>query len=145
MADSIDRTAAQRALFYGGKALQLQEGDREEMRRQRLAQYRSKFIDGPRLIIPLQQMQIQFDPSRVEPLEDLGTIYPVLRVSDNWGILTVEDGALVSKTWTELCVPAMKDPQSVPVQGSGWKLELKEGWTIVPAKRAGDYQLIKKD
>ena len=145
LADSIDRTAAQRALFYGGKALQLQEGDREEMRRQRLAQYRSKFIDGPRLIIPLQQMQIQFDPSRVEPLEDLGTIYPVLRVSDNWGILTVEDGALVSKTWTELCVPAMKDPQSVPVQGSGWKLELKEGWTIVPAKRAGDYQLIKKD
>ena len=93
------------------------------------------------LVVPLRKMQISFDPREVQPLEGLGTVYPSLRISDVWGILTVSKGALVSSDFTKVQLVAPKDPHSLPLTGDGWKLELKEGWKLEPGKRQGDYVL----
>ncbi len=57
--------------------------------------------------LPLQNMQISFDPNTVVPLEGLGSIYRKARIVDNWGILeTINGGAiLISEDWKTIVVP----------------------------------------
>lgn len=38
------------------------------------------------------------------PIEDKGTVYPNIRVTDKWGILTVENGALMSPNWDKISI-----------------------------------------
>jgi hypothetical protein len=137
----LERAAEQRANSYDADGLRAAEAAREATRQRRLAEYRAHLVDGPVLIIPLQKMKVQFDPNNLQPLGDLGTVYPTMRVTDLWGILTVTGGALLSPQWTELRVPAPRDPRARPLQGDGWTLAPEKGWAVVPGERAGDYVL----
>ena len=56
------------------------------------------------VVIPLQNMRIDFNPGNLIPYKDLGTYYPNLRITDDWGILVVENGALVGKKWDKVTV-----------------------------------------
>jgi hypothetical protein len=96
------------------------------------AALRAKFVDGPLLIIPLSAMQFTFDPNQVQPFGELGTVYPSMEVRDVWGIIRVRSGGLISSDYSRLVVPA---------NGEGYKLELNEGWKIVPGPRDGDRTL----
>ena len=93
---------------------------------------RAKFVDGPVLTIPLKQMQFTFDPNNVQPLGDLGTVYPSMEVSDVWGRIVVTGGGLIAADYSRLTVPA---------SGEGYTLTLKEGWKIVAGAREGDKTL----
>jgi hypothetical protein len=106
-----------------------------------MAEYRARLVDGPVLIIPLRQMQISFDPRNLQPLGELGTVYPNLKISDVWGILEVSKGALLASDWNKVYVPAPENLTARPVQGDGWTLQLNDPWKIVPGERPGDYVL----
>ena len=133
--------AAQRAKSYDGEALRAAETERENERQKMRAGYRARFIEGPVLILPLRQVNAQFDPNNVQAMEELGQVYPKARVTDLWGILDVSGGALLNSQWTEVRVPAPIDLRARPLQGAGWTLNLQPGWELVPGPRPGDYRL----
>jgi hypothetical protein len=142
---NIGQAIAEAAPRYASDALRASETERENDRQRRIAAWRACLVDGPALVIPLRQMNMQFDPNNLQPLDDLGTVYPNIRIVDVWGILTVSQGALMNPTFSQIRVPAPRDSAPKPIQGDGWTLELNPGWTLIPAERKGDYTLGKNE
>lgn len=141
---NIKQTAELRAKHYDGEKLQAFETGRENNRQKVLAEYRAKLVDGSVLAIPLQKMNMQFNPGNLLPLDSLGTVYPDIRIVDVWGILTVSrGGALMNPTFSKIYVSAPSNLSASPIQGDGWTLELNAGWTITNGERKGDY-IVKK-
>jgi hypothetical protein len=140
---NVKQTAELRAKNYDGDKLQAFETERENNRRKVLAEYRARLVEGSVLAIPLQKMNMQFNPGNLLPLDSLGTVYPDIRIVDVWGILTVSrGGALINPTFSKIYVSAPSN-LSAPIQGDGWTLELNAGWTITSGERKGDY-IVKK-
>ena len=77
-------------------------------------------------------MDMSFDPRSLIPLdEDEGTVYPVVEISDNWGVLTVvEGGALLWSDWRWVIVSEPLEIEGSVVKGDGWALHLNEGYFI---------------
>ena len=141
---NIKQTAELRAKNYDGNKLRAFETERENNRQKFLAEYRTKLVDGSVLAIPLQKMNMQFNPGNLLPLDSLGTVYPDIRIVDVWGILTVSrGGALMNPTFSKIYVSAPSNLSASPIQGDGWTLELNAGWTITNGERKGDY-IVKK-
>jgi hypothetical protein len=86
-------------------------------------------------------MRVQFDPRNLQPLENAGTVYPNMRISDDWGILDAKNGALMKPDWSAVIVVATSAITGSTIKGDGWTLELKPGWKIVPGARKGDFIL----
>lgn len=139
---NIKQEAEKRALKYRGAELRAAEIERDAKRKKQLAVYRAKLIDGPLLILSFgAEASYSFDPNNVESLDDIGTVYPTMRVSDAWGILEVTRGALMihdPKRGSRVQVPAPADRAGRRIQGEGYTLELNDGWTILPSERKGD-------
>lgn len=137
------RTIEQRAKAYDDGSLRTSEVKRDKQRRSRLADLKRRLVDGPRLLLPLVRSNYQFNPQTLIPLDPFGTVYPTMRLTDDWGALEVESGgALVGKDMHEASVSAPN--QSSLLTGDGWSLKLKSGWKIEPGNRAGDYVLVCK-
>lgn len=117
------------------------EAERDAKRREQLAVNHKKFIDGPVLTLRFRKMNVQFNPQKLQPLGDAGTVYPTIRVTDDWGVIEGKNGALMKPDWSALVVPAPTSPVGSSIAGDGWTLELKPGWRIVPGARSGDYTL----
>lgn len=111
-----------------------------------LEEYREKFFDLPRLEIKLEKMDMSFNPKNLIPLDvDEGTIYPTLRINDNWGILNVTDGGALmtpGSQWIVLSAPVEINDNKIT--GDGWTLQLQGGYTIEKT-RQGNYLLTKKN
>lgn len=137
--EKIKEEAESRAKSYEGEKLMADEKERDETHRKILAACRARLVDGPVLAIPLQKMNMQYNPGTVLPLEKFGTVYPQIRVVDAWGILTVSKGALISPDFSHIYVTAPKETAGRPIEGDGWKLELKDGWKMEAGSRNGDY------
>jgi hypothetical protein len=138
------KTAATTALIkYDGVSLRASETERENNRQKRIAQYRARLVDGPVLIIPLLRMNMQLNPNNLQPLDSLGTVYPDIRVVDVWGILTVTNGALMNPDFTRIYVAVPANTEGQLIEGDGWTLELKSGWSVIPGERKGDLTLRK--
>jgi hypothetical protein len=133
--------AETRAKNYDGASLRKAEEEREKKRQERISQYRKQFVDNPVLLISLVKAQRQFNPSNLQPMGELGTVYPTMQVIDVWGTVNVKQGALLSKDLKTLTLSAPKDPKGKPLIGDGWDIDLKEGWELKPGKRARDWQL----
>ena len=131
--------AKERARAYEVEELIAAEADRAAAKLDRLAKHRQRFVTGPLLILPVHSMDFRFDPRDIQPLDDLGNVYPTLRVIDAWGILDVTGGALIAGDWSKVVVPAPNAPNARPLEGDGWTLELKTGWEVRVGKRKGDY------
>ena len=136
----VNDAAAERAERYEGAKLRSVELAREKKRQQILAVNRAKFVDGPVLVIPLHHTNIQFDPRSLQPLEKLGTVYPTLRISADWGVLEVRNGALLKPDWSAVSVVAPIHTGGT-LEGDGWTLILKPNWTVISAARSGDFTL----
>ena len=132
--------AQNRAPMYDGVVLRSVEIEREKRRQEILAANRAKFIDGPVLVIPLRHTNIQFNPQSLQPLEGSGTVYPTMHISAEWGVLQVQNGALLKPDWSAVSVAASSD-MGATLKGDGWTLELKPNWKIVAAGRNGDFTL----
>jgi hypothetical protein len=137
----LEHAVQQQSTRYDGVALYASESAREAKRQARLTLYRAQFIQGPTLSIPLRKMSVQFDPRTLQPLDEIGTVYPEIRISDAWGILEASKGALVKGEWGSVVLTAPTDISGSPIKGDGWTLELKPGWKLIPGTRKGDYLL----
>jgi hypothetical protein len=131
---------AARQQFQAAQEICGRDVAREKKRQKTLAVNRAKFVDGPVLVIPLHHTNIQFNPQTLQPLEKSGTVYPTMRVSADWGVLEVRNGALLKPDWSAASVVA---PTIIgaTLEGDGWTLELKPNWNVVPAERKGDFTL----
>lgn len=111
-----------------------------------LDDYRDKFLELPHLEIQLEDMNMVYDPKTLIPLdEDEGTVYMTIRLSDNWGILTVtEGGALLRSDWRWIIVSEPLEITGNIVIGEGWKIELNEGYQIEESPD-GNYLLTKSE
>ncbi|MEO5721089.1 MAG: hypothetical protein ABIR71_06430 [Chthoniobacterales bacterium] len=137
--------ATKRADVYAGKQLAVAEDERDLAKQKRALAYRARLVEGPVLTIPLRKMNMQFDPGNLVPLESLGSVYPNIRIVDEWGILTVSrGGALMDSGFTRITVTAPTDSKAATIGGDGWTLELKPGWSIQRDARAGDYMVGEK-
>ena len=93
----------------------------------------SNFTEKPVVFLELESPYFDFEPEDIHPLDTLGTLYSSIRVSDNWGKLTVDKvGSLVSNNLKFLRITAkgFKVDQN-RVSGEGWNLILNNGWELV--------------
>lgn len=140
----LKHAAAQAAGQYGGPAITDEENGREARIKKLIAEYRGKFIERPHLDIPLQNMNISFDFRRIMPLGDDGTVYPDGRVTDNWGILTVTNGALMSPGWNKITVSIPTRITDSVASGDGWNLSIEPGFALRRDSLSGNYILRKR-
>jgi hypothetical protein len=138
---NLQQAAEQQATLYDGATLRAAEVERDRKRQQILAQNRAKFVDGPILTLPFRKMSVQFNPRNLQPLEKAGTVYPTMRITDEWGVLEATNGALMKPDWSAVIVVAPSVSAGNSLKGDGWTLELKPGWKIVPGARKGDFIL----
>lgn len=129
---------------YNGEVIISEEKTREEKTKKLIAEYKSKFITQPHFELVFEQMNVSFDPRNIMPIEDKGTVYPNIRVTDNWGILTVENGALMSSNWDKISVTIPVKNENKNISGDGWTLELKDGYSVTKNENTGNYKLTKK-
>ena len=115
---------------YNFLQIQKEENERERLRIEKIANLKSKFLEKPTLELQFQNMNISFDPRNITPLENIGTVYSNLRITDNWGILTVENGALLASDWSKVTVTVPTEISDKLVSGDGWKLELNPEWQV---------------
>lgn len=112
------------AARYGGPAIAAQEAARAREQADRIAAVRQRFASGPRLVLPVRALQMEFDPNAVTPVPGLGNIYSTLTVRDAWGELRASDGALISADFTRIVLAA---PNQDGLSGPGWSVSLVAG------------------
>ena len=143
------RRAEAAASRYGAEEVVAFEARREEKRQRDIASARKRFLDGPILVLPLTpNVSYSYDPNNVFAIDAQNTVYPILRLVDEWGILDVGDGAWLMRddkgAFTRAQVDAPASASARPVKGKGWSLELKEGWSLVAGERPGDFRVGKE-
>jgi hypothetical protein len=128
---------------YNGKLVSQLEILREEKIEKIRSDYKLKFIQQPHVELNFENMNVSFDPRNVLALEDVGTVYAVIRVSDVWGILAVEKGALMNKNWDKITVTRPVKIEERKFFGEGWALELTAPYDLEKDSN-GNYKLVKK-
>jgi hypothetical protein len=94
----------------------------------------SIFTEKPVVFLELESPYFDFEPEDIHSLDTLGTIYNSMRVSDNWGKLTVDKGGcLVSNNlkFIRITAKAFKADKN-HISGDGWHLLLNSEWELVP-------------
>ncbi len=129
---------------YKGELIKKEENARMEKANARIAEYKLKFITLPHTELRFEKMNVSFDPRNIVPVEDKGSVYPSIRVSDNWGILTVENGALMSTNWDKIAVALPTKTDGRKISGDGWVLELNEGYILQKNMSTGNYELMRR-
>ncbi|MCS4304930.1 hypothetical protein [Chryseobacterium sp. BIGb0232] len=143
--DRSNNTVTKISDHYNGRIISEEETKREEKKKKLIAEYKSKLIENPHFEIKFEKMNVSFDPRNIIPIEDKGTVYPTIRVTGKWGILTVENGALMSPNWDKISISNPVRIEGEKISGDGWVLELTEGYNIEKKETNGNYMLVKSD
>ena len=74
-----------------------------------------------------------FEPEDMRPLASYGTLYEKIRISDNWGKLTVDKGGcLVSANLKYLRLTARGFEEGRNrIEGDGWHMIINNDWEIL--------------
>ncbi|MBX3429205.1 MAG: hypothetical protein KF779_06465 [Hyphomonadaceae bacterium] len=120
------RNLVRRAERYGGPDIATEERTRAENQRRLIADITNRY-SGPRLELPLGQMQFEFNPNQVTPIPGLGTLYQQLVLRDAWGEIHATEGALISPNFNLLTA---SQPNPGGLTGPGWTLSLAPGYRI---------------
>jgi hypothetical protein len=138
-------SAEARAPFYGAAAISIAETERAQKAEAAKARYRARLVEGPTLLLPGgKHFAFSFNPSTLTSLGDANTVYPTFHATAEWGTLDVTDGVLVPTDFSRATVAAPKETNGPHLEGPGWTLDLKDGWSVVPGPRAGSYTVAKK-
>jgi hypothetical protein len=119
---------------YGGAEIAEEERVFAHGRAAQLATYRTQYSTGPRLVLNVTSMQMEFDPEQVTPVDGLGSVYRTLTVRDAWGELRATEGALISGDFTRL---VLANPGPDGLSGPGWALTTLPGLRVLPADASG--------
>jgi len=142
---NLETFASRTSANYAGEKIKQEEQLREDQNLKLINEMTLKFIRNPHLEIGFERMNISFDPKNLIPLENYGTVYPNLRITDNWGVLTVEDGALLSPDWSKVTVTVPDTNNNGSVKGKGWTLDLNaDKYVIIRDEASSNYYLKKK-
>jgi hypothetical protein len=57
-----------------------------------------------------------------------------MRVSADWGILEITNGAVIATDWRKLMVPSEEK----------WDLKLNTGWKMAQGQRLGDLAVVRE-
>ncbi len=129
--------------IYGIDSIIEIESQREFRKQEQIDKYKAIFLGDSIVSIGLENMHIGFDPSNIMPLDSFGTVYPNLRITDNWGILEVDScGALLSPEWNKVTISYPEFISDTLVSGKGWKLRLNNSWKL--DRMDGQFKLTKK-
>ncbi len=121
------------ALNYNLDDIYREEETRIEDIRKRINDQVSIFTEKPVVYMELESPYFDFEPEDVHYLDTLGTLYNSIRISDNWGKLSVDKGGcLVSNNYKNLRIPAkgIKIDKN-HITGDGWHLILNDSWEII--------------
>ena len=120
--------------------LRPREQARDQIKQAHVAELKAKLVDGPVLRLPLagHHASYQFNPTTLEALGTDGVVYPTMTLNAEWGVLSVQQGALLDKAMSVAAVAAA-GASADHLQGPGWHLALKSGWIVAPGERAGDF------
>jgi hypothetical protein len=121
------------AVNYEIEAINLEEAHRLADIKQSVHNQISVFTEKPVVFLELESPYFDFEPEDIHPLDTLGTLYSSMRVSDNWGKLTVDKvGCLVSNNFKfiRISTKGLKEDQS-RISGDGWTLMLNNNWELV--------------
>jgi hypothetical protein len=137
--------AIRRAQSYDGDEIIALENNREATRKKLVADATARLIDGPVLILPLSpDVQYTFDPNTVLAIDDNSALYPTAQVTDEWGTLRVENGALLVRDNGRPVRAQVPAPAGANLrEGDGWKLDFKPGWKVEKGQRPGDWIVVK--
>lgn len=125
------------ALNYDIETIQSEEAQRETDIRERINRQISTFTEKPVVFLELESPYFDFEPEDIHSMDTLGTLYARMRVSDNWGKLTVDKGGcLVSNNFKYLRITAkgFKEDKN-HFAGDGWTLNLNNDWELVPVEQ----------
>jgi hypothetical protein len=131
------------ALNYEIGVIQDEEAKREADIRERIHGQISTFTEKPVVYLDLESPYFDFEDSDIHPMDTLGILYSALRVSDNWGRLTVETGGcLVSNNLKYLRITSKGyKADKNRIEGEGWHLVLNSGWAMV---KTDENYLVRK-
>jgi hypothetical protein len=121
------------ALNYDVQSINKEEEQRLADIKERHKRQLATFTDKPIVFFELESPYFDFEPEDIRPLDTLGTIYNAIRVSDNWGKLTVDKGGcLISNNLRYLRITArnFKEVKN-HYYGDGWHLILNDDWEMV--------------
>jgi hypothetical protein len=121
------------AMNYDIQAIRTEESEREAMINDRTGKIIVTFFEKPVVTVKMESPNFSYEPEDINFLDSLGTLYEHLRVSDNWGRLTVDDGgALLANDLQTLRISARDiEIDRNHISGSGWHLVLNDGWQAV--------------
>jgi hypothetical protein len=121
------------ALSYDIDAINKEEEKRLSDIKESIHKQTSIFTEKPVVFLELESPYFDFEPEDIHSLDTLGTLYTSMRVSDNWGKLTVDKvGCLVSNNLKYLRITAkgFKEDKN-RISGEGWHLILNNDWEVV--------------
>ena len=127
------------ALKYDGAAIHEFEEKRAAERDARVKRYRATLVDGKTMSFPNANMNFNFNPNTVVPLDDAGNVYPILSAKADWGSIDVTDGALIDSNWSKLIVAAPQVTEGNKLSGPGWKAVINDGWTLTEDRETGSF------
>lgn len=143
---SADSSIEQKAARYDADgSLRRSEVQRDIERQGRLAAYKAHLLDGPVMALPLNNSNTQFNPQTLVPLEGLGTIYPTMRLTDDWGSLEVDEGGALVRGAVKLATVSAVGADAAGTLGTGWRLQLNPGWRVIAGTRPGDLTVVRDD
>ena len=141
--DNLKDVVTQVQNEYNYDSIAKEETERAQKQKELIAKLDDKFQNNPIFAIPFQKnMSINFNPGNLIPYKNLGTVYPNLRVTDDWGILSVKKGALLDKNWKAVIVSKPTKITDKIIEGDGWQLKLNKSWKLI--KIGNNYTLKKK-
>jgi len=122
------------AVNYDIGSINKEEEKRDSDIKESIHRQVSVFTEKPVVFLELESPYFDFEPEDVHPLDSLGTLYNSMRVSDNWGKLTVDKGGcLVSNNLKFIRISAKTfKAEKNHISGEGWHLILNNDWELVP-------------
>lgn len=139
-------SVASRSAQYDGRTIMHEEDQRQRLQMQRSAEYTARLVEGPVLRLhAAPDLFRSFNPNTLFALGSHGTVYPTGVFTAGWGRLVVEHGGAAllhqGNTVVQVSLPGPVDPSRRTLDGVGWRLELTDGWQLVPGERTGDWMV----
>lgn len=139
--NNLKNAADANAKVYQGDKIRAEENERARVRALRTERLKQKFGDRAALSLPNINMNIQFDPRTLVPVEGLGTLYAPLRATAVWGVLEADSGAVVAPDWSKIVTSKPLSMDANSATGEGWRLKLAEGFYISASVDSTEYQI----
>jgi hypothetical protein len=121
------------ALSYNIAEINSEEEKRLADLKESIHEQISIFTEKPVVFIELESPYFDFEPEDIHSLDTLGTLYNSIRVSDNWGKLTVnKGGCLLSNNFKFLRITAKGfKADHKHISGEDWVLILNNDYELV--------------